>query len=193
MPESTNESDWEKCELGWKIPRYLRTRTLKIKKHHNGSLYIYCDCKCFNQFGILCHHSCAVLGNIRLEHFHLRNLQQYVAHYKRPNYDEVTKLLKSMVEANVPGPVLAKADLGHIETAFGMRYPSFHGHKSTRNLEFYMKIKNAWKPVLAHETEAEPAKMTGDDGDIVSFIHDYQCTGMFSQEEVSRRKSSKVL
>jgi SWIM zinc finger len=117
MPESTDESDWEKRrrrELGWKIPRYLHTRTLKIKKHHNGTLYMSCDCKYFNQFGILCRHSCAVLGKVRLEHFHPRNLQQYLAHYKRPNYGEVTKLLQSMVEANLPGPVLAKADLEHI-------------------------------------------------------------------------------
>ena len=88
-----------------------------------------------------------------------------------------------MVEANLPGPVLAKADLEHIEAAFGMRYPSFHGHETTCNLEFYMKIKNAQKPMLAHQTEAEAAATTGNDGDAVAFVHDYHCTGMFSQEE----------
>jgi hypothetical protein len=39
------------------------------------------------------------------------------------------------------------------------------------------------KPMLAHQTVAEPAATTGNDGDAVSFLHGYLCTGMFSQEE----------
>lgn len=93
MPQSTDETDWEKehqRKLRRKIPRYLQTRTLKIKKHVDATPYIYCDCKYFDQFGVVCRHVCALLGKVRLEHFHPRNLRSYRAHYKRPNYDDFT-------------------------------------------------------------------------------------------------------
>ena len=87
----------------------------------------------------------------------------------------------------MPGPVLPKADLEQIETAFGRRYPSFQGQESTCNLAFYMNIKNAGKPVLAYQTEAQMLA-------ILLLLHVINiAVEWFHRKKELRRKSMKVL
>jgi hypothetical protein len=180
--KTTEAEKQRQRKLARDVPRYCSVWVIKVIEQDSVH-FIVCPCNYFKRFGILCPHVGSVLGTYGLEHFSPRYLRKYVALYKREGHDEITEQLKSMVEADVPGPVLTAADMERIQVRFGTTYPSFRGEAPADTLDFYEAILHAKRPVLSGKRPTMPSEAIEDDNNDLPFDNNAHDLGMLSVEE----------